>query len=126
MILANVIQVGIAYRHFRGNETVDETTAWEILVGATTLCLGSRLVAYRYVPESHRWTFYEHLTFRRHVETFWWNEARYDVDHKGRELDTQEGIRACLPLAFSARYLPIERCLAFYRENWARRELGEV
>ena len=122
MILANFIQVGIAYRYFGGNETVDEATAWGILVGATAVCTGSGLAAYRYVPKSHRRTFYEHLTFRRHVETFWWNEARHDVDHKGRELDTQEGIRACLPLAFSNHYLPMERCKAFYGENWARWE----
>ena len=59
-------------------------------------------------------------TLRRHVETCW-NEARHDVDHKGRELD-QEGIRAMLPLRFSAFYLPMEKCKAFYEENWRRWE----
>ena len=76
--------------------------------------------AYRYVPTSHKRTFYEHRTFKRHVETFWWNEARHDVDHKGRELDKQEGIQACLPLAFSSHYLPMDECKAFYEANWRR------
>jgi hypothetical protein len=122
MILANFVQVGIAYRYFGGNETVDEATAWGILAGATTVCVGSGLVAYIYVPKSHRRTFYEHLTFRRHVETFWWNEARYGKDHKGRELGTQDGQRARLPLWVCQHYLPIERCKTFYRDNWARWE----
>ncbi len=79
-------------------------------------------MAYRYVPTKRKRTFYEHRTLKRHVETFWWNEARHDVDHKGRELDTQEGIRACLSLAFSSHYLPKERRKAFYEENWRRWE----
>ena len=74
------------------------------------------------MPTSHKRTFYEHWTFRRHVETFWWNEERHDVDHKGRELDTQEGIRACLPLWCSIHYLPVEKCKAFYEGNWPRWE----
>ena len=79
-------------------------------------------VAYRYVQTTHKMTFYEHLTFKRYVETFWWNEARHAVDHKGRELETQEGIRACLPLSFSINYLPKVRYVEYYRENWARWE----
>ncbi len=47
---------------------------------------------------------------------------RYGKAHKGRELETQEGIRACLPLAFSAHYLPVERCKAFNSESWAKWE----
>ena len=64
-------------------------------------------------------------SFKQHVETFWWNEARHDVDHKGRELDTQEGTRACLPLAFSIHYLPMKKCKAFYEENWRRWEVEQ-
>ena len=118
----NFVQVGIAYRHFGGIDTVDETTAWAILFSATVVCVMAGAAAYRYVPTTHKRTFCEHRTWKRHVETFWWNEARHDVDHKGRELDTQEGIRACLPTAISMYYLPKEQCRAFYRENWARWE----
>jgi hypothetical protein len=121
MLLANFAQVGIAYRCY-DQGTVDETTAWGVLVALTVVCVAAGAGAYRHVPRSHRRTFYEHLTFRRHVETFWWNEARYDVDHKGRELDTQEGIRAGLPLWVSPHYLPTERCRAFYAENWSKWE----
>ena len=64
-------------------------------------------------------------TLRRYVETWWWNEATQGVDHKGRELDTQEGIRAMLPLRFSAFYLPMEKCKAFYEENWRRWEVEQ-
>ena len=82
----------------------------------------SGAVAYYYVPRNMKETFYGHLTFKEYVATHWWNEARHDVDHKHRELDTQEGIRACLPTAFSIYYLPVEQCRAFYRENWEKWE----
>ena len=59
------------------------------------------------------------------METFWWNEARQTVDHKGRELDGIEGTRAGLPLWVSKYYLPMGRCKAFYAENWARWEVEE-
>ncbi len=122
MLLVNFVQVGIAYRRFGGSDTVDETTAWAILFVATVVCVMAGAAAYRYVPESHKRTFYEHRTFKRLVETWWWNEARHDVDHKGRELDTQEGIRACLPTWCSIHYLPKDKCKAFYEENWRRWE----
>ena len=122
MLLVNFAQVGIAYRHFGGSDTVDETTAWAILFSATAACVISGTVAYRYVPETHKRTFYEHRTFKQYVETFWWTEARHGFDHKGRVLDTQEGQRARLPLWVPDHYLPKEKCKAFYEENWARWE----
>ena len=122
MLFINFAFLAISYHRFDGCATVDETTAWAILVAATVVCVMAGAVAYWYVPTSHKRTFYEHRTLKRHVETFWWNEARHDVDHKGREFETQEGIRACLPLVFSIHYLPKERCAEFYRENWARWE----
>jgi len=118
MLTINFVQVGIAYRHFGGIDTVDETTAWAILFAATVVCVMAGAAVYRYVPTSHKRTFYEHRTFKRYVETFWWNEARHGVDHKGRELDTQEGIRAMLPLRYSIHYLPMDECKAFYEANW--------
>ena len=122
MLTINFVQVGIAYRHFGGIDTVDETTAWAILFTSTVVCVMAGAAAYRYVPTTHKRTFYEHRSWKRHMETFWWNEARHDVDHKGRELDTQEGIRAFVPLWFSIHYLPMEKCKAFYEENWQRWE----
>ncbi len=121
MLMVNFVLVSITYRYY-DQGTVDERTARGVLSTMTAVCIVAGAVAYRYVPRSHRKTFYEHLTFKRYVETFWWNEARNDVDHKGRELDTQEGVRACLSLAFSSHYLPMQRCKAFYAENWARWE----
>ena len=75
MLLVNYAQVGIAYRRFGGSDTVDETTAWAILSISTVMCVVAGAAAYRYVPESHKRTFYEHRTFKEHVETWWWNEA---------------------------------------------------
>ncbi len=121
MLMANFAQVGIAYRCY-DQGTVDETTARGVLVTLTAVCVAAGAGAYRYVPRTHRKTFYEHLTFRRYVETFWWNEVKQTVDHKGRALDTQEGIRAGFPLWVSPYHLPTERCRAFYAENWARWE----
>ena len=125
MLTINFVQVGIAYRHFGGSDTVDETTAWAILFATTVVCVMAGAAAYWYVPTSHKRTFYEHRTFKRHVETFWWNEARHDVDRKGRELDTQEGIRAAIPLWCSSHYLPKEKCKAFYEANWRRWEVEQ-
>jgi hypothetical protein len=122
MLLVNFVQIGIAYRRFGGSDTVDETTAWAVLFTSTVVCVMAGAVAYRYMPETHKQTFYKHQTFKQYTEKWWWNEAKHDVDHKGRELDTQEGIRACLPLAISIHYLPKEKCKAFYEENWARWE----
>ena len=121
MLLANFAQVGTAYRCYDLG-TVDETTAWGVLVALAAVCVAAGAGAYRYVPRSHRRTFYEHRTFRRHVETFVWNEAKHRRDNKGWELDTQEGIRACIATWCSTYYLPTERCRAFYAENWARWE----
>ena len=78
-----------------------------------------------YVPKNRKGTFYGHLTFKKHVATFCWNEQRHSTDHKHRELDDQEGIRATLPLRFSIYYLPVEECRAFYRENWERWEIEQ-
>ena len=61
---------------------------------------------------SHKGTFYEHLMFQQYAVTWWWNEARHDstkdVDKKGRDIDTQDEIRAMSPLRFSSVYLPKE------------------
>ena len=113
--------MNITYRLFGGSDTVDETTAWAILFSATAVCVISGTVAYRYVPETHKKTFYEHLTFKQYVETFWWNEVMTTIDHKGRECD-QEGVRAELPLWVPIQYLPKEKIKAFYEENWTRWE----
>ena len=82
------------------------------------MCVVSGAVAFYYVPKNMKGTFYVHLTFKKHAAEFWWNEARHDTDHKHRQLDEQEGIRACLPTAISIYYLPVEELRAFYRENW--------
>ncbi len=121
MLLVNFVQVDVAYRYY-DHGTIDERTAWNVLSGLTAVCVLAGTVAYRQVPKSHRRTFYEHLTFKRHVETFWWNgkEARYGID-PNRELDS-DGVRAFLPVWCSTYYLPKEHCKAFYAENWARWE----
>ena len=123
MLIVNFVQVGIAYRRFGGSDTVDETTAWAILFTATAVCVTAGAAAYRYVPMTHKRTFYEHRTWKWHVETFWWNEARHGVD-PSFELDI-DGVRAFLPAWCSIRYLPMDKCKAFYEENWRRWEEEE-
>ncbi len=125
MLLINFAQVGVAYRYFGGNDTVTETTAWSLLVADTVVCVVAGALAYRYVPTPLKKSFYEHRTMGRHMETFRWNEARYGTDHKGRELNTQEGIRACMPLRYSDHYLPKDKLKAFFEENWRRWEEEE-
>lgn len=123
MLLVNFVQIGLAFRYFDSG-SVDEATAWAILLAVTAVCALSGTVAFFFVPRSHKKTFYEHLTLKQHVETFWWNEATvWDLrDDKWRSSDPRESIRALLPTWFSIQYLPIEKCKTFYRENWKRWE----
>jgi hypothetical protein len=45
---------------------------------------------------SHKGMFYhEYLTFLQYMATFWWNEARHDVDQNGHELDTHTKFGRC-------------------------------
>ena len=37
----------------------------------------------------------------------------------GREVDTQEAVRALLPLSFSLHYLPKEKLTELYKTRWA-------
>ena len=48
-----------------------------------------------YVPETHKRTFYEHRTFKQHVETFSWNEARHGVTTKGVNWIRRRGYGRC-------------------------------
>jgi hypothetical protein len=118
MLLSNFVFVGIAYHSFEGCKILSEIMAWAVILLSTAVCVVSGAIAFYYVPKNLKGTFYGHLTFKEYVATFWWNEARHDVDHKLRELDTQEGIRACLPTWCSIYYLPVEECKEFYKENW--------
>ena len=105
-------------------EILRETTAWAIILLSTVVCVVSGAVAYFYVPKNMKGTFYGHLTFKEHVATFWWNEAT-SVVVRNIEMDTQEGIRATLPIRFSKVYIPVAELKEFYRENWERWEIEQ-
>jgi hypothetical protein len=98
MLVINFAQVTVAFRCIDMVRSLDDSTSCAIICSARGACVIAGAVAYRYVPESHKKTFYEHLTFKQYVETFWRNEATFGIDHKGRDLTTQDGIQAILPL----------------------------
>ena len=123
-LLSNFVFVGIAYHSFEGCEILRETTAWAILFLSTVVCVVSGAVAFYYVPKNLRGTFYGHFTWKEYVATFYWNEARHAVV-RNIEMDTQEGIRATLPLRFSIYYLPVAELREFYMENWERWEIDQ-
>ena len=97
-----------------------EPVAWLGLSIATAICLISGGMFFSYVPPSHRNTFYKQLTFKQQLATFYWNDRTWGTDHKRRELDTNEAVRACLlPMMFSLHYLPKEKLIELYKTRWA-------
>jgi len=117
-ITGNFAIIAISYHVFGATEYLGEPNAWEGLSLVTALCLASGAISYLYVPESHKTTFYQHLTIKEHMATFWWNDKTSDVDHKLREVDTQEAVRALLPTWCSIRYLPKEKLIELYKNRW--------
>lgn len=124
VLLANFMQVGIAFRRGYDEGSVDEErTAWGVLSALTAVCVVSGGAAYRYVPPSLKKTFYEHLTLKEHVASFWWNEGVELVEFTKKGVyNNLEAVRAYIPTVFPECYIPKERCKAFYVENWARWE----
>jgi hypothetical protein len=59
-------------------------------------------------------------TFKEYIATYVWNDSTFDIDHKHREVDTNEAVRALLPIWFSIHYLPEEKLVEHYKIHWER------
>jgi len=93
--------------------------AWTFLASTTLLCLLSGSVAFHYVPETHKGSFFRHKTFQHHVATFTWNDQTHTTDLSHREIADRDLIRAQIPLWYSDHYIPKALLIAFYKSKWA-------
>ena len=118
MLGVNFCILLFSYRVFDGIDYITESQAWVFLATTTLVCLASGLVAFQYVPDSHKPTFYKRWTFKEHVATYYWNDCFYSQDHHHQITTDQEYIRAAIPKWFSPHYTPNERILEFYKEHW--------
>ncbi len=67
----------------------------------------------------HKGTFcHEHPTFQQYMATWWWNDARHDVDPKGRELDTHDETRSMLSLRLSSAMSPMRNIILSKGGGW--------
>ena len=95
-----------------------ESQAWIGLIAVTSLTVISGSIAFSYVPKSHKHTFYKQWTLKEHLATFNWDEKDLEFDAKNREVKDQDGIRALMVLWHSPIYLPKEKLIELYRNNW--------
>jgi len=118
MLTINFGMVFLSYRSFDGTEFPTENQAILGLTSLTIICVISGRIAYHYVPESHKGTFYKALTFKDHMLNYMWNDCVYNTDHHQRITIDQEYIRAYIPCWCSQHYVPKDKVLAFYKEHW--------
>ena len=116
-ITNNFAIIAVSYHVFGATEYLDEQYAWLGLSLITAVCLVSGAISYHYVPESHKTTFYLHYTFKEHLKSFKWNQTS-TTDHKRREVDTQEAVRALFAIKYSLHYLPKEKLIELYKNRW--------
>ena len=108
-----------SYRVFDGIDFLTETDAWLGLSFLTLLCLTSGFIAFRYVPDSHKPTFYKHWTFKEHAANNCWNGCVYARDHHHRITTDQDYICARIPTRWSPHYTPEEKIVEFYKQHWS-------
>ena len=120
MLGANICILLFSYRVFDGIDYFTEAEAWLFLTTMTLLCVVSGFVAFKYVPDSHKATFYKRWTFKEHVANYWWNDCLYSRDHHYQITTDQEYIRARIPTRWTHHYTPNERILEFYTEHWSK------
>jgi len=122
MVVSNFLMVVVSYHatHHTFNPPIHfpESTALILLFTSTLISIISGIIFFHYIPKSHRKTFHEQKTLKEHVATYWWNDKTYDNDHKHRDVDTNEGVRALLPTWLSIHYLPKEKLIEHYRIHW--------
>ena len=119
MCFVNFIIVYVAYNVFGARNVLLESQAWVGLIAVTSLFVISGAIAFSYVPKIHKRTFYKHRTAKEHISTYIWNEKIHARDHKLRELRDRDGIRAMIPIWYSIHYVPKEKLIELYGENWA-------
>ena len=119
MLGVNFCILLFSYKVFEGIDYITETQAWFFLATTTLLCLVSGFIAFSYVPDSHKPTFYKRWTLKEHMAKYWWNDCFYSTDHHYRITTDQEYIRARIPTWCPPHYAPNEKILEFYKEHWS-------
>ena len=120
MCSINFIIVYVAYNVFGARNLVLESQAWLGLSAVTSLLVISGSIAFSYVPKSHKHTFCKQRTLKEHLATFHWDEIFLQYDAKSRRVrdKDRDGIRALMVLWISPYYLPKEKLIELYRNNW--------
>ena len=118
MCSINFAIVFTTYRVFDAGDVLQESYSWIGLSAVTSLTVISGSIAFSYVPKSHKHTFYKQRTLKEHLATFNWDEKDLEFDAKHREVKDQDGIRALMVLWISPYYLPKEKLIELYRNNW--------
>ena len=128
MLISNFAMVAVAYHIFNGGNKENDNTgkqlylterfAWLGFSITTLICLVSGGISFYYVPHSHHNTFYKQLTFKQHIATYYWHEKTWNTV-LDREVDSQEAVRALLPMSFSLHYLPKVKLIKLYKNRWA-------
>ena len=120
MCFVNFAIVYATYNLFDAGEVLREFHAWLALSALTSVTVISAAVAFSRVPQSHKHTFYEHRTAKEHISKYIWNEKTRAVDHKHRELIDRDGIKAMIAIWYSSPYLPKDKLVEFYGNNWEK------
>lgn len=83
MLLLNFAYVGVAHHYFNASLFIDEANCWVILIISTATCLLSGGVAFYFIPDSHKGTFYKNMTFAQYmkvsvfIEYLWGRDVFY-------------------------------------------------
>ena len=120
MCFINFAIVFATYRVFDARDVLPESYSWIGLSAVTSLTVVSGAIAFSYVPETHKKALYKHRTLKEHLSTYNWNEKELEFDARNREVKDQDGIRALMVLWISPHYLPKEKLIELYRDNWKK------
>jgi len=120
MLCVNFLIIYVSYHVLTPTaHDIPESFAWIFLASSTLLCLLSGSVAFHYVPDTHKSSFYRHNTVQHHLATFIWNDMSHTTDMNHREITYRDHIRSQIPLWCSDHYTPKALLIAFYKSKWA-------
>ena len=81
----------MALRVFGEVPGLDESLAWTALAATTGTAILTGGLSFMLVPASHKGTFYKPGTIAQWLDTWWWDEARYE-EHNGNPVVEQTPI----------------------------------
>ena len=121
-IISNYVFVLVPYSFFwETSYIIHEYTAFGMLITTTVLSVLSASVAYYYIPKALKNSTYKYNTFSDYLSSYHWNESTICL-YKNIEYETQDAIRATIPIRYSFYYIPVFKLIRFYADNWDKWE----